>query len=259
MLVDSHAHIDAPVYDKDRDQVVARAEEAGVKVIINAGFALRSSRASIKLAQPYAGVFVALGVHPHNAAKVMDGDLKELAQLSHEPKVVAIGEIGLDFYRNLSPREAQIKVFRQQLELAQRLDLPVIIHSRDAREEVFAILAEWAVCYQSKPLGVLHCFSGDMELAGKYIELGFLISIAGPVTYSSSNAAQIAQHLPLDRLLIETDCPYLTPVPYRGRRNEPAYLPLVVERVGRIRGVPPDEVAEKTTQNAVHLFRLRVY
>ncbi len=259
LLVDSHAHIDAPVYDKDRDQVVARAEEAGVSVIINAGFALKSSRASIKLAQQYDGVFVALGVHPHNAAKVMDGDLEELAQLSQEPKVVAIGEMGLDFYRNRSPREAQIKVFRQQLELAQRLDLPVIIHSRDAGQEVFAILDEWAGRYQSKPLGVLHCFSGDMELAEKYMELGFLISIAGPVTYPSSSAAQIAQRTPLVRLLIETDCPYLTPVPYRGRRNEPSYLPLVVEKVGGIRGVPPDEVAEKTAQNAVHLFRLRTY
>jgi TatD DNase family protein len=256
LLVDSHAHIDAHVYDRDRDEVVARAEEAGVNLIINAGSDLEPSRASIELTERYAGVFIALGIHPHNAALVKDGDLEALAQLSREPKVVAIGEIGLDFYRNLSPREIQIKVFRQQLELARRLDLPVIIHSRDAGEEVFAILAEWAGRCQNKPLGVLHCFSGDMELAEKYMDLGFLISVAGPVTYSSSSAAQVAKHVPLDSLLIETDCPYLTPVPHRGRRNEPAYLPLVSERVSRIRGVPPDEVAEKTTQNAVHLFRL---
>jgi len=258
LLVDSHAHIDAPVYDKDRDQVVARAEAAGVSVIINAGFNLESSRASIKLAQNYAGVFVAVGVHPHNAAKVKNGDLNQLAKLSREPRVVAIGEIGLDFYRNLSPRETQITVFKQQLELAQSLGLPVIIHSRNAGQEVFAILSEWALNCQNKPVGVLHCFSGDLELAGKYIELGFLISIAGPITYSSSNSAQIAQSIPLDMLLVETDCPYLTPVPHRGKRNEPAYLPLVVERIGQIRRVPPVEVAEKTAQNAIRLFRLRV-
>ena len=231
LLVDSHAHIDAHAYDRDRDQVVARAEEAGVGVIINAGFDLKSSRASIELAQQYTGVYVALGVHPHSAVKVMDGDLKELAQLSREPKVVAIGEIGLDFYRNLSPREVQVKVFREQLEMAHRLDLPVIIHSRDAGEEVFAILAEWAGQRKSNPLGVLHCFSGDTELAEKYIEMGFLISIAGPVTFPSSGSAQVAQHIPLDRLLIETDCPYLTPLPHRGKRNEPAYLPLVAKRL----------------------------
>lgn len=259
LLVDSHAHIDARAYDRDRDQVVARAGEAGVGIIINAGFNLKSSRASIKLAQQHTGVYVALGVHPHDAAKVMDGDLDELAQLSREPKVAAIGEIGLDFYRNLSPREVQVKVFRQQLEMAHSLDLPVIIHSRDAGKEVFAVLAEWAGQCRSKPLGVLHCFSGDMELAEKYIELGFLISIAGPVTYSSSSAVEVARHLPLDSLLIETDCPYLTPVPYRGRRNEPAYLPLVAKRIGFIRGVPSDEVAEKSAQNAIRLFRLRAF
>lgn len=256
MLVDSHAHIDARVYDRDRDEVVARAEEAGVNLIINAGSDLKASGAAVGLGERYAGVFIAVGIHPHNAARVKDGDLEALAQLSRGPKVVAIGEIGLDFYRNLSPRETQIEVFRRQLELAQRLDLPVIIHSRDAGEEVFAILAEWAGRCQSRPLGVLHCFSGDMELAERYIDLGFLISIAGPVTYSSSSAADVARRVPLDRLLIETDCPYLAPVPHRGRRNEPGYLPLVSERIGRIRGVPPAEVAAKTTQNAVHLFRL---
>ncbi|TET40668.1 MAG: TatD family deoxyribonuclease [Dehalococcoidia bacterium] len=256
MLVDSHAHIDAPRFDKDRDQVLARAKKVGVSVIINAGFDLGSSGASIKLAQRYAEVFVALGFHPHNAAKMKDGDLERLAELAKEPKVVAIGEIGLDFYRNLSPREAQIKAFKRQLELAQRLGLPVIIHSRNAEEEVLSILTEWAGRPQSKPLGVLHCFSGDTELGERYIEMGFLLSIAGPVTYSSSHALEIAHDLPLDKLLIETDCPFLTPVPYRGKRNEPAYLPLVAERIGQIRGMSSDLVAEGTTQNAINLFRL---
>ena len=258
LLVDSHSHIDAPLYDKDRDQVIARAEEVGVAAIINAGFDLKSSRASLKLARKYAGVFVALGFHPHSAARMRDGDLEKLIQLSQEPKVVAIGEIGLDFYRNLSPKEAQIEVFKRQLELAGRLGLPVIIHSRNAEEEVFTILAEWAVGQKSEPLGVLHCFSGDRELAERYIALGFFLSLAGPVTYPSSNAAQIAPDIPLNKLLIETDCPFLTPVPYRGKRNEPAFLSSVVERISRIRGLSLEEVAENTTRNAVQLFRLPV-
>lgn len=258
MLVDSHAHIDARVYEKDRDKVVARAEEAGVRFIINASSDLESSRASLKLAQQYAGVFVALGFHPHNAARMGDGDLDIMTQLSQEPKVVAIGEIGLDFYRNLSPREAQIEAFKRQLELAETLGLPVIIHSRNADEEVFAILAEWAGRQKSQHLGVLHCFSGNKKLAERYIALGFFISIAGPVTYPSSNAAQIVSDIPLDRLLIETDCPYLAPLPYRGKRNEPAYVSFVADKIGQIRGLSPGVVAENTAQNAVRLFRLPV-
>ena len=258
LLMDSHAHIDARVYDKDRDQVIARAEGAGVRFIINAGLDLESSAASLKLAQQYAGVFVAIGFHPHNAAKMKDGDLDKLAQLSQEPEVVAIGEIGLDFYRNLSPREAQIEAFEQQLELAQMVNLPVIIHCRNAQDEVFATLAQWAGRQRGNPLGVLHCFSGDRELAERYIALGFFISFAGPVTYPSSNAAEIARGIPLDSLLIETDCPFLAPVPYRGKRNEPAFLPLVAERLGEIRGLSLEEVAENTAQNALRLFRLPV-
>jgi len=258
LLVDSHAHIDARVYEKDRDKVVARAEEAGVRFIINASSDLESSRASLKLAQQYAGVFVALGFHPHNAARMGDGDLDIMTQLSQEPKVVAIGEIGLDFYRNLSPREAQIEAFKRQLELAETLGLPVIIHSRNADEEVFAILAEWAGRQKSQHLGVLHCFSGNKKLAERYIALGFFISIAGPVTYPSSNAAQIVSDIPLDRLLIETDCPYLAPLPYRGKRNEPAYVSFVADKIGQIRGLSPGVVAENTAQNAVRLFRLPV-
>ena len=172
--------------------------------------------------------------------------------------MVAIGEIGLDFYRNLSPREAQIEAFEQQLELAQRLNLPVIIHCRNAQDEVFDILSQWAGCQRGYPLGVLHCFSGDRELAERYIALGFFISFAGPVTYPSSSAAEIARDIPLDSLLIETDCPFLAPVPYRGKRNEPAFLPLVAERIGQIRGLSLDEVAENTAQNTLRLFRLPV-
>ncbi len=258
MLIDSHAHIDVRLYDKDRDQVLARAREAGVAAVVNAGYDLDSSGASIRLAERYAGVFVALGFHPHSAAKMGDGDVERLAELAQHPKVVAIGETGLDFYRNLSPREEQIEAFNRQLELAQRLELPVIIHCRNAQEEVLSILEEWAGRSKgaSQPLGVLHCFSGDLGLAQRYIEMGFLLSIAGPVTYSSSHALEIALNIPLEKLLIETDCPFLTPHPHRGKRNEPSYLSFVVEKIGEIRGMPSDLIAEHTTENAIQLFRL---
>jgi len=257
LLVDSHAHIDVGRFDKDRDQMLSRAREAGVGAVVNVGCDLGSSRASIKLAQQYEEVFAAVGFHPHHAAKMVDGDLDKLTELAQHPRVVAIGEIGLDFYRNLSPREAQIEAFKGQLELAERLGLPVIIHSRNSQEEVLSILTEWAGrCKRGKALGVLHCFSGDGRLAEKYIEMGFLVSIAGPVTYSSSHALEIARDAPLEKLLIETDCPFLTPHPHRGKRNEPSYLSYIVEKIGEIRGVAPALVAERTAENAIQLFAL---
>jgi TatD DNase family protein len=247
------------LFDKDRDRVMARAREAGVGAIVDVGCDLDSSRAAIRLAQQYGEVFAAIGFHPHSASRMLDGDLERLAELAQEPKVVAIGEIGLDFYRNLSPPEVQIEAFKRQLELARRLGLPVIVHCRNAQEEVFAILTEWAQrSRRDKPLGVLHCFSGDAELGQRYIELGFLLSIAGPVTYASSHALEIAREIPLEKLLIETDCPFLTPHPHRGKRNEPSYLTLIAERVGQIRGVPRDVVAERTAKNTVQLFELTI-
>jgi len=258
MLVDSHAHIDVRLYDKDRDQVMDRAREAGVAAVVNVGCDLDSSGASIRLAERYADVFAALGFHPHNAAKMSDSDLERLAELAQHPKVVAIGETGLDFYRNLSPREDQIEAFKRQLELAHRLELPVIIHCRNAQEEVLSILEEWARRSKQagQPLGVLHCFSGDIGLAQRYIEMGFLLSIAGPITYSSSHALEIALNMPLEKLVIETDCPFLTPHPHRGKRNEPSYLSFVVEKISEIRGMPSELVEEHTTENAIQLFRL---
>ena len=261
VLVDSHTHIDMRLYNRDRDQVLERARGAGVAAVVDVGCDLDSSRAAIRLAAQYSEVFAALGFHPHSAAKMRDSDLERLSELAQHPKVVAIGEIGLDFYRNLSPREVQVEAFKKQLALACRLKLPVIVHCRDAQEEVLSILTEWAygaggVGGAKEPLGVLHCFSGDRELSQRYIEMGFLLSIAGPITYPSSHAMEIAHHIPLDKLLIETDCPFLTPQPYRGKRNEPSNVSFVAEKIGEIRGVPTDVVAEHTTANAAQLFGL---
>jgi TatD DNase family protein len=244
-------------FDKDRDSVMERAPEAGVAAVIDVGCDLPSSEAAVALAERYDEVFAAVGFHPHSAADVGNGDIERLAGLARHPKVVAIGEIGLDFYRNLSPREAQVEAFERQLDLARELDLPVVIHSRQASDEVFDILSRWAAGSSGMP-GVLHCFSGDRELARRYIDMGFFISIAGPVTYGKSSAAEIACHLPLDKLLVETDCPFLAPTPYRGKRNEPSYVSFVAEKIGEIRGIPGQDVARCTAGNAIRLFRLPI-
>ena len=257
VLIDSHSHIDMRQFSKDRDAVMERAREAGLAAVLDVGCDIPSSEAAIALAERYDEVFAVVGFHPHSAAAMGNGDIGRIIELAQHPRVVAIGEIGLDFYRNLSPREAQVEAFNRQLDLARELDLPVVIHSRQATDEVFDILSRWAVG-SSETLGVLHCFSGDLELARRYIDMGFFISIAGPITYGKSSAADVARHLPLDRLLIETDCPFLTPNPHRGKRNEPSYVSFVAEKIGELRGIPGEEVARCTAGNAIKLFRLPI-
>jgi TatD DNase family protein len=242
-------------FNKDRDQVLQRARDAGVAAVIDVGCDIASSESAIGLAEEYDGVFATVGFHPHSASELTDDDLDKLAELTRHRKVVAIGEIGLDFYRNLSPKETQLWAFKRQLALARECGLPVVIHSRQAGDEVLDILTEWSDG-SNEPRGVLHCFSGDMELVRRYIGMGFLLSIAGPVTYPSSSAAEIARDIPLDRLLIETDCPFLTPEPYRGKRNEPAYVSFVAEKIAEIRRIPVDSVKENTSRNAARMFGL---
>ena len=271
MLIDTHAHLDLPQFDADRAAVVERAQAAGVGIIVNAGADIESSRRAVALAEQYPGVYAAVGVHPHDA-KTLDGDaLAALRELARQPKVVAVGEIGLDFYRNLrstasfavSPQDVQRRAFQAQLAWAARLGKPVIVHDREAHAEVLKALTSWAAGLARSPLagrvGVLHSFSGDLLMAKRAIDLGFYISISGPVTYQNARRlAEIVQALPLNRLLIETDCPYLTPHPHRGKRNEPAYVRLVAEKVAEIKGLGLDEVAAMTTANARRLFELEV-
>ena len=252
-LFDSHTHIDMRHFNKDRDSVMERARKAGVVVVVDVGCDLASSEAAIALAERYDEVFATVGFHPHSAAEMGNGDIDRLAELARHPRVVAIGEIGLDFYRNLSPREAQVDAFKKQLDLARELDLPVVIHSRQASDEVFDILSRWAGG-SSRPPGVLHCFSGDRELGRRYIDMGFLLSIAGPVTYTKSSAVDIACHLPLEKLLIETDAPYLSPHPYRGKRNEPAFVYEIADKIAQLQSQNREEVAAITTSNAARLF-----
>jgi len=262
MLIDSHAHIDLATFDIDREQVFARARQGGIRAIINVGLDAESSRASLEMTKQYDDVFSTVGFHPHEASKMKDGDLKTLAELAQDDRVVAVGEIGLDFYRNLSARKSQEQAFKKQLDLAVELGLPVVVHCRNAHREVYKILSGWVKSTLSAGRlrrGVIHCFSGDIELAQRYIEIGFYISLAGSVTYpSAGELVQVAREIPLDRLLLETDAPFLAPQAYRGKRNEPAYVALIAEKVAQVREVPREKVAEEAAKNTISLFRLPI-
>lgn len=255
-LIDTHAHLDFPEFDADRQEVIARAQEAGVEVIINAGAGLEASQAGVALAETYPQVYAAVGIHPHEANTLNDGVLAELRALAQHPKVVAIGEIGLDYYRDYSPRPVQRQAFQQQLTLARETGKPIIVHDREAHQDVMDMLCQWVQGSQ-RPVGVMHCFSGDLAMARQAMEMGFFISIAGPLTFTNARRLpELVRALPLDRLVVETDCPYLTPHPHRGKRNEPAYVRLVAEAIAQIKGMPLEQVARMTTANARALFGL---
>lgn len=253
-LVDSHCHLD--FIKDDQDAVVAAAETAGLVALINPGTNLKSSRAAIALAEKYSMVYAAVGVHPHDASSYNDETTATLRELATHPKVVAIGETGLDFYRNYSPHDAQRRAFAAQLALAAELNLPVIIHDRDASEETLKTLKGWSGGSNGRR-GVLHSYSAGPERLEEVIDLGFSIGISGPVTFPKARRLQlVARDVPLDRLLIETDAPFLTPVPFRGRRNRPAYVEYVAEKIAGLRGMAFQEICEQTTRNVFQLFSL---
>jgi len=259
-LIDSHAHLDSAKYDADRAAVIERARAAGLAAIVTVGVDRISSRRAVELADRHDLVYAAVGVHPHDAKHLDGSTLAELRNLAQHSRVVAVGEIGLDYYRDLSPRDVQRRAFQAQLAWAAKLGKPVIIHDRDAHADVMGYLADWATSLRDSPLtgrmGVLHTFSGDLDMAERAIDLGFYISISGPVTYKKARQLpEIVKALPLDRLLVETDCPFLTPHPQRGKRNEPAYVRFVAERIAALRGMSFDDLAAATTANAGCLFR----
>lgn len=255
MLIDSHAHLDDRRFNKDRDKLIRSLKDDGVDMVINIGADLQSSIKSVSLAEEYDNIYAAIGIHPHSA-KEMDGSTIEvLKSFANRDKVVAIGEIGLDFHYDNSPRDVQRKRFKEQLDLAKEVDLPVVIHSRDADQETFDILKE---AQDGSLEGVIHCYSGSVEMAEEYIKLGFYISLAGPVTFNNARVSrEVAKAIPLDKLLVETDSPYLTPEPNRGKRNEPAYVRYVAGRIAEARGIPFEEVASKAAANTKKLFRIK--
>lgn len=252
MLTDSHAHLDDPAFDKDRDQLVPRAREAGVTRIITVGTDVEGSKRACDIAAANDGVWAAIGCHPHEADKYRD-DVSGLRELVRRPKVVAIGETGLDYAKKFSSIENQKKLFRAHLRLAAEFNLPIVIHCRDAHDDVRVILRE----EKSPGRGVIHCFSGHARDAAAYLEMGFVLSVAGPVTFTNANGLRAAiQDVPIDRLLVETDCPYLTPVPHRGKRNEPAYVRHTAEAVASLKDATYEAFAETSTRTARELFKL---
>jgi TatD DNase family protein len=255
MFTDSHAHLTMFKAGAERDTVMQNAEQADVTRILTIGTTLDDSRECLEIARQYPQVSATIGIHPHDAKDAeLETCLGTLKSLADDERVVAIGEIGLDFYYNLSPKEIQQEFFRRQLELALELNLPVVIHDRDAHEETLDIVEDVDV---SSVGGVFHCFSGDLAMAERVRELGFLISIAGPITFKKSgHLPDVATRIPLESLLVETDCPYLAPIPFRGKRNEPAYVTYTAEKVAEFRGISVDEVAERTSQNFADLFKL---
>lgn len=249
-LFDSHVHLDDEAFDADRDAMLERARAAGVCGFITIGASLASSRRAIALAERHPDIHAAVAIHPHDASDATPEALGELATLARHPRVVAIGETGLDYYRDFAPRDAQVRAFRAHLALARRLDLPVIIHNRDAHWDILRILEE-----EAPPRVILHCFSGTVEIARRCLDRGYYIGLGGPLTYRNARRSlEVAAFVPPDRLLLETDAPYLPPEPHRGRRNEPSYLPLIAEATARARGVAAGTVAELTTLNAHTAF-----
>ena len=259
-LVDTHAHLDMAAFRSDRAEVMIRAREAGVSHIITVATDLESSQSAIKLAESHPGIFASVGFHPHEAAGVTEPDMEKVTRLAEHPRVVAIGETGLDFHRNYAPREAQLRALRWQLELATATKLPVIIHCRQAEKEILDILRGWTPRYREttgRPPGVIHCFNGDRETADRYLEMGFFISFGAYIGYPASrHRHDTISSLPRDRLLLETDSPFLPPQEHRGQRNEPAYLATTASLLARIRELPVATVARETTENARRLFHL---
>jgi TatD DNase family protein len=254
MLVDTHAHLHFPDFTDDLDAVLERARAAGLRGMVTIGTDRDSNRATVAMAERVPDVWASVGIHPHDAGEATDEDFAEMERLARSPRVVGLGEMGLDFFRDLSPRDTQARVFRRQLDMARAVGKPVVIHCRDAHPEALAILGEARV---GEIGGVMHCFSADIPVARRCLDLGLTISLAGPVTYKNARALpDVARFVPIDRLVVETDCPYLTPTPHRGKRNEPAYVALTAAHVAALRGVDVETLGEVTTANAARLFRL---
>jgi TatD DNase family protein len=254
MFFDSHAHLDLSPLTEAEEEVLRRAGEARVARVATIGIDPESSARAVAIAHRHAGIYAAVGLHPHGASRLSDEALARLEELSRCDKVVGIGETGLDYYRDRSPRDAQRAAFREQIRLARRRGLPVIVHDRDAHEETLRILAEERA---DEVGGILHCFSGDLAMARRAVAMGLLVSIPGAITYKGSEAqVEAVRRIPLERLLIETDCPFLAPVPHRGKTNEPSFLPLVAAKVAEIKGLSVGDVARVTTLNALRVFRI---
>jgi TatD DNase family protein len=255
VLFETHAHLNAAEFDEDREEVIARARENGVSTIVNIGFNAETIPTCLKLAESHDFIYAVIGWHPQDAKDMTEEHLEWIEELSRHPKVVGLGEMGLDYYWDTSPRDVQAEVFRKQIRLARKLDMPIVIHNRDAHQDVISILKEEKAAEVG---GIMHCFSGSWETAKLALDMNFYISFGGPLTFKNAKQPkEVAAKVPLDRLLIETDCPYLTPHPFRGKRNESGYVRYVCEEMANIHGLSYEEMAQITSDNARRLFRLQ--
>jgi len=250
MYFDTHAHYCDRRFDDDRNELLCSMQEAGVSLILNAGSSMRSSKQSLELADKYSFVYASIGIHPHDAKSMTDNTLSDLEVLLQHAKAVAVGEIGLDYHYDFSPRDVQKKRFREQLELARRINKPVIIHERESLSDTLNLVREY-----SDLVGVFHCFSGSWETAKIILDLGWYLSFTGVITFKNARRAlEVIEKMPSDRIMLETDCPYLAPDPKRGRRNSSLYLPYIAEKVAQVRGMKTHEVAELTMENGKRFF-----
>lgn len=254
MYIDTHVHLNADQYEEDLHEVIDRALQANVMKMVVIGFDRNTIERAMKLAEEYSFIYAVVGWHPVDAIDCTEEDLKWIEQLAAHEKVVGIGETGLDYYWDKSPKEVQQDIFRKQIRLAQKVNLPIIIHNREATEDVIQILKEEEAHLTG---GIMHCFGGSVETAQQCIKMNFMISLGGPVTFKNAKKPkEVATEIPLEHLLIETDAPYLAPHPHRGKRNEPALVTLVAEEIARLKGLPIEEVAEVTTNNAKRFFQI---
>ncbi|RBP87281.1 TatD DNase family protein [Cytobacillus firmus] len=252
MFFDTHAHLNAEQYNEDLQEVIDRALNEGISNIVVVGFDRPTIEKAMELTEKYDFIYASVGWHPVDAIDMTEDDLQWIEELSSHPKVVALGEMGLDYYWDKSPKDIQQEVFRKQIRLAKKVKLPIVIHNRDATADIVEILKEEGA---GEVGGIMHCFSGSAEIAKECVDMNFFISLGGPVTFKNAKKPkEVADVIPLEKLLIETDCPYLTPHPFRGKRNEPSYVKLVAEQIAEIKGLSVEEVAQATTENAKKLF-----
>lgn len=255
MLFDTHVHLNAEQFSEDLNEVIDRARMEGVQNMVVVGFDRPTILKAMELIEEYDFIYASIGWHPVDAIDMRDEDLVWIEELAKHPKVVAIGEMGLDYYWDKSPKDVQKDVFRKQIQLAKKLKLPIVIHNREATADIVTILKEENAAEVG---GIMHCFSGSVEVAKECVEMNFYISLGGPVTFKNAKKPkEVAQEIPLNKLLIETDCPYLAPHPYRGKRNEPSYVKLVAEQIAELKGLSYEEVSQVTTENAKILFGIK--
>ncbi|TDL30436.1 TatD family deoxyribonuclease [Jeotgalibacillus sp. S-D1] len=254
MLFDTHVHLNADQFEDDVVEVINRAKENGIEWMTVVGFDRPTIKKAMELAETYEFIYASVGWHPVDAIDMTDEDLSWIEELASHPKVVAIGETGLDYYWDKSPKAVQKEVFKKQIQLAKRVDLPIVIHNRDATQDVVDILREENA---SDVGGIMHCYGGSVEIAKECIDMNFMISLGGPVTFKNAKKPkEVAAEIPLEHLLIETDAPFLAPHPYRGKRNEPSYVKLVAEQIAELKGITVEEVGNQTTKNAKKIFKI---